>query len=279
MDLLLGLAAAHLAVLTPAESQRYGLRAVDYQNRALSGFNLVLQNPHPDDESLLAMFVFSAYLGILEVAISRTAGASQKHSFVETMCALTRLFRGSQFVMKKAKEVMSDETWKSIFRDDDSKLRLRHQTIDHDDFPMPDGESLDDMLAEIDSFLPMQVDSHHSSSPRDGSADGREQAVKYLRRLTAIQVPDGRAAQLLSWPAMWTDDFMRDVQEGEPRCEAILACYGLTLRYLNDRWWAKDFGRDLVLEVASGSSSLVLGPFYTQLLGMMESSSDRSATI
>ncbi|KAF2160227.1 hypothetical protein M409DRAFT_29317 [Zasmidium cellare ATCC 36951] len=270
MDLLLGLSAAHLAVLKPAESMKYGLRAVNYQNRALSGFNIILQDPNPDTESLFAMFIFSAFRGILEVAISRTAGAQQKQSFVETLCALTRLFRGSKFIMKKAREAMSDETWNSIFRDEDSKLRIRHLTIDHDSFPMPEGEPLDDMLAQIDFYIPPREVGHEPSSHNAHLPDGRDQAVKYLRRLTAIQVPANRAGQLLSWPAMWTDGFIEDVSEGEPRCEAILACYGLTLRHLNDRWWAKDFGKDLVLEVASGSSSAILGPFYAQLLQMIE---------
>lgn len=78
MGLLLGLSAAHLAVLKPVESSTYGLRAVNYQNRALSGFNAALQDSRPSTDTLIAMFMFSGLLGILEVAISRTAGAQQK---------------------------------------------------------------------------------------------------------------------------------------------------------------------------------------------------------
>ncbi|KAK4609081.1 Zn(2)-C6 fungal-type transcription factor afumD [Fulvia fulva] len=271
MDLFMALAATHLATSNPAEASKYIVHAIRYQNRAFGRFSGVLVDPKVED--CLPMFLFSAMLGILQLALSRVprpTDQSQSIPPIETLLELRRLWRGSKSILQHSRGIMSSENYQSIFDDDEAPRREHLKTpVSDKDLQGECYGPLNDLLNLVDATFPADSTSFpipiQEIDPAAVSDDEAcKLAVAWLRRITGLHL-SSRPAQLLAWPVVIPEKFLHLVQAENPRAQAICACYGFLLRRLNDRWWAHGFGQDLILQLASPRNRAIYAEFYRRL--------------
>ncbi|EME38908.1 hypothetical protein DOTSEDRAFT_180893 [Dothistroma septosporum NZE10] len=271
MDLYMALAATHLATLNPAEASRYTVHAIRYQNRAFGRFSGTLVDPKVED--CLPMFLFSAMLGILQLALSRIPQpADHLTPPIETLLELRRLWKGSRSILQHSKNMMPPDAYASIFDNDEDEPRRSHIRAPPTNSDLQ-GECwlpLKDLLNLVETTFPSPTPTSFSITPDDvdnpdiSDDDACKIAIAYLRRVTAVHLSH-RPALLLAWPVIIADKFLHLVHEEHPRAQAICACYGFLLRRLNDRWWARGFGQDLILQLASTSNRDVYKEFYGRI--------------
>lgn len=242
LDLHLALGATHLACIHREPS--YVEHAIRFQNRGLAKFQRMLQD-FPRPEECLPMFAFSATLGILHFGLSRAPHSDGGISSpcINAFCEVGQLWRGSRSILSLAKQVLSEEQYADLFVDQVAAQEFIHGRP----------QNLQDATAEIEA----EIDQIEELIDEECVGERREllRGTLVVFRRISLYHSTSRPALLTAFCVAAPDGFMDLLRGANPHASIITGLYGALLNRLDDRWWSKGFGVDLMNEVSVGCNN------------------------
>lgn len=240
LDACMAIAAAHLALLKPEQCHGYAAHAIHFQSRALARFREALRGTHTANE-FVALEHFSETFTLLHIALSRVPGHNEtRGSCVAALCEFRQLSRGTDSIRamaKAAQPVQAEAT-------DPTSI---HEHVAHY------GEEAEEEASDFRAALYLQIDRLEALLQREGAYEDQacyKQATQVLRKSSAYY-KSSLAVMCIGFFVLVDDRYVELLTQRDAGARLIAGIYGLLLHGINDRWWARDLGRDLVEEVRS----------------------------
>lgn len=237
------------AALTERDRRRYVTAAIKYQALALSSFHPQLDRITAS--SYEAVLCFSMVLMVLALAsaqfVADLAGDDERSNMVQNSILHFELIRGCGAVLASNATYLEELPYaRKLTRFDD----LSRTTLDAD---------TEAALARLHEANDRRIKSsiHESCESRASHVQHWEackKAIALLHDCFAKCVNLDYRGYVLGWLNMAGDDYVRAIQADDHVALLVLMCWGVLVETLSQEvWWAKDFGRLLVEEVASRS--------------------------
>lgn len=235
MDSLLALSSLHVAndlasantddIEIPtsdrSKSEDYIIDALHYQNQATPAFCVALEHISPSNCN--ALFACSAIM--MACAVLSSLSQSGEDAGMSTLTALLPFIKGVHVVIDRAREWLASGPFGLIMQchpDEDWLL-----------FQLEDVELLPSGIRKL-----YCLQSHAS--------DVCTRAIVMLGKCY-VQAD----AMVLPWLVVVGDEFVGFVQQGRPMALLIYMCWGVLLNRPEGIWWARAFGRKLVVQLIS----------------------------
>jgi len=227
--LLFAFALLHLAHLDTTETIRYQSLSSTYQSRAVSQFHSLLTSCPGNHESY---YVFGGLLGTYLWASSRLDRQIGLGNPSTTLIGLSRVWQ---------------QPWgiPEVFL----VAEKRYQA--------PEGSRV---LAQdvMDAFDNLHVCLGTRSTPTRDSVQENSaypcvlgNALKILRRAFEAFSAEAKTREALGFVVDVGQDFIDIFEKGDQHSRLIVMYFGVLLHHaLDDRWWAQDFGKELVDELS-----------------------------
>lgn len=243
LDALLSVTSLHLAFMRPHKALTYAETALRYQNSAFASFRLALSSVSRDVCQAQALFFSSVLTGIVTLALPRACPAFSDRSPTATVMATSEMWRGTAAVLDLTKDVLGDERFRALFPEPEMKETENNPLI------------IDPGFEDISQKLCSCVLEHtpDDASPDDNGRDQREiymGSIEELRKCFVLFKELRPLSGVFHWPAIVTPEFMILLKLGQPLARLVVICYAVLLHGVNDRWFAKDAGRQLFEEVS-----------------------------
>ncbi|KAJ5185896.1 Protein of unknown function DUF3468 [Penicillium cf. griseofulvum] len=232
MSGILALASMHIATTCePSEGAlQYYETGLQYYNRSLTPFRNAIDSitPHNCD----AVFAHSIVMIAISIASPRLIVTKDEcTSITENIVILFQLLQGVKKIMQVSKswiklELFSQgEYWKKTPTELD-----------------PDTEAALTHLAALNDQVMIGIYSNQHRINKN--------VIAHLRHCYAKFAHSADPAPVLAWLAAVDKDFVENLRCRQPFSLLILMYWGVLLRELDEqRWWARDSGRALVLEL------------------------------
>lgn len=234
---LYAVTAFEIADSCPNDFVRYGSAALEYQDSAISGFqaqlNVIAQDNHE------AILYFSILLTTLTMAsaqfVKANGGLASK---VQNSLELHALARGINLVMKNNKACLTNP----LFRKIKPIHQLPRTPLD------TNTERAIDRLNTLNENRTAQSLSEHGESQY---AKGCKNALYWLRECFETCLRRDNRSYALPWISFGGEDYVAAIKEGDRLALIILMHWGVLLQPLGHyHWWARDYGINLVDEIA-----------------------------
>ncbi|GAB7345726.1 hypothetical protein MBLNU457_4000t1 [Dothideomycetes sp. NU457] len=231
--LLLAFTLLHLAHLDPTETMHYQSLSSTYQSRAVSQFQALLTSCPGNHESY---YVFGGLLGLYLWASSRLDRQIGLGNPSTTLIALSRVWQ---------------QPWgiPDVFQVAEKRYKA------------PDGSRVlsKDVVEAFDNLSVLSRTRTHSTqltreSMQENAAYPHcvlEKALSILRRAFEAFAAEAKTREILGFVVDVGQDFIDLFEKGDQHSRLIVMYYGVLLHHaLDDRWWAQDFGKELVDELS-----------------------------
>nr|POE89893.1 hypothetical protein CFP56_20362 [Quercus suber] len=228
---IFSLTSFHLASLNPEEAMDRVKDGVDYQVSASSLCRRTLSNMTAND--VVAMFFCSALMGMLALgyhAVDRSGRSEPTPS--DTVIQLSQLWRGTTGVLMAARDLVDQATIKVMFP------TTPENRADHTPLPAP-FSSAQTFIEKLRS----RAASHLHYNAYQETIDRLQDGFRSVCHRSAPKM-------ILGWMPIVPVVYMDHLAQREPLACAIALVYGVLLRELEQVWWAANFGKDLVEEMA-----------------------------
>ncbi|KAG9858969.1 hypothetical protein KCU68_g290, partial [Aureobasidium melanogenum] len=227
LNALLALSARHLSFEDPT----WDWAALDYENRALTGFQLVLGSL--DSSNYEAIFACSILIMIFSLAQSHWQHSRQLSDALVDVLELRQFLAGVGLVHQNYSDLLRLSSFGTLFNPHTpGNLESGNGT----------GVPLPEMCRIVDSVLViLRVDA------ADGMhRESHSNAISELSQAMGAYCSGGIMSGIMTWPVTLNDDYVSLIEMRDPMALAILAHYGVIIHLLQDRWWAADAGKRLV---------------------------------
>jgi hypothetical protein len=232
MSGILALASMHIATTCePSEGPlKYYETGLQYYNRSLTPFRNAIDTITP--QNCDAVFAHSIVMIAISIASPRLiVSKDESTSITENIVILFQLLQGVKKIMQVSKswiklELFSQgEYWKKTPTELD-----------------PDTEAALTHLAALNDQVMIGIYSNQHGINKN--------VIAHLRHCYAKFARSADPAPVLAWLAAVDKDFVDSLRCRQPFSLLILMYWGVLLRELDEqRWWARDSGRALVLEL------------------------------
>ncbi|KAG9669625.1 hypothetical protein KCU99_g6803, partial [Aureobasidium melanogenum] len=227
LNALLALSARHLSFEDPT----WDWAALDYENRALTGFQLVLGSL--DSSNYEAIFACSILIMVFSLAQSHWQHSRQLSDALVDVLELRQFLAGVGLVHQSYSDLLRLSSFGTLFNPHTpGNLESGNGT----------GVPLPEMCRIVDSVLViLRVDAADSMH-----GDSHANAISELSQAMGAYCSGGIMTGIMTWPVTFTDDYVNLIETRDPMALAILAHYGVIIHLLRNRWWAVDAGKRLV---------------------------------
>lgn len=227
--LLFAFTLLHLAHLDPLEAVRYQSLSSTYQSRAVSQFQALLTSCPGNHESY---YVFGGLLGTYIWASSRLDRHTGFDNPSTTLIGLSRVWQqpwGIPEVFQAAEK---------RYQPPEGSRVLAKDVL----------EAFDNLCVLVETNLSATRDSVQENSSHPCVLDN---ALKVLRRAFEAFAAEAKTREALGFVVDVGQDFIDMFEHGCQHSHLIVMYFGVLLHHaLDDRWWAQDFGKELVGELS-----------------------------
>ncbi|KAK2754018.1 hypothetical protein FQN54_007187 [Arachnomyces sp. PD_36] len=222
----------------PNEFARYGSSALEYQDRAISGFQAQLNVIGDDNHE--AILYFSILLTTITLASAQYVAASgMLANKLQTTFELHALAVGIKVVMKNNKACFGNPLFRKV-----KPLPQMPKT------PLnADTETALNRLTELNESRTHLVVNGHDQQQQYAAAC--KTALFWLRECFLTCLCRENRSYALPWISLSGEDYITAVKERDQLALIILMYWGVLLQPLGHaHWWATDFGIKLVDEIS-----------------------------
>lgn len=246
MSGMLALAALHIAHSLPQPASfSYIDTALEYYNLAVPPFRLALDNITPVNcEPVLAHSVITTALGIALPRMTadrdrRSSPAMITPSITENITSLFELLQGVGNIFKITRPWLHQHDGTIFASKSDFWIRPAADRVD------------DDTELALKRLATLNDDTLDTANPSQHRIN--QDAITLLHRCFRRFALISNIDAVLAWLAMVDKGFVVAVQRRQPLPVLILMHWGVLLHELDGRrWWARNSGRALIVELAAG---------------------------
>ena len=230
MHEVLAFSALHMAHLSSANRGRYEESGVLHEQLALKLFMPVFNCITSDNWH--AIFAFTALLGLVRLALPQRP---QLGSEIDRLIEFLQLMRGPLMHIACSRQFLTRRGLGVLFDVDDTT----HESVGRLYAPDLGGA----VLASLQSLRDLNRSIVKAENVRNAYTESIDDLQTAFDRI--IMSPRKRSLVFL-WPVILKDPYMKLLQARQPMALVILAHYGVILHTINDQWWARALGSQLV---------------------------------
>lgn len=231
LDSIMSLSAMHLAFLEPSNNWTH--TALEYQDRAVSGFRNVLNHITP--QNCEAAFVCSVLITMLNFALPGICEERGSTDAVADLLSTRFMLQGVTAVVLQAQEQIRKGPF-GIWQFKD--LLINVKDMDASSPATPEAHvSVGDAFKRLQSIkrtLKLDINEPYTAT------------IGWLEKAFHLYCSDRSTAGLFSWPILVDQGFVDLLKQGDSLATLVFAHYGAVLHLLHDRWWARNAGRSIV---------------------------------
>ncbi|KAJ5082221.1 hypothetical protein N7532_011264 [Penicillium argentinense] len=243
LDSLLAMTALHLASLEAENRMTWLDTAVRYQSQACAGLGKIL--PEISLQHYEPAFVSSVFIMLFAIGFHATSADNGPGDPLSPVLEVRTLLSGAAMLFNRFNEVGSDgelSGWLCI-PETEERLKASKQ----------DGDGVSDDNTE--KLLNLHKDIMVSIEKLKKTIDSEQRVHQAVYKTTwellnhAIQPWPKIGAQggIIAWPLFITDQLLSLLQEGDWLARILFMHWGVAMRLLYNRWYVRDWGRQLVL--------------------------------
>ncbi|RYP88501.1 hypothetical protein DL769_000268 [Monosporascus sp. CRB-8-3] len=259
------------------DATKYERIALEYYNRGSATFRALLADIPPNTYHL--MFIFATAAAVMVLGLPQATGDSEVEvTALGRIITLADLFSGALLIVCAGWDKLVDAPYP--FREalsvkiDSPEILDPNCPVERDGLPyrLASLDLLDDEIKTALARLDSVNDELHGPGQEVGegqdAAEGEARSVHEVNRLAIFWLKENFAERAvkgycLSFFSLAGQDFAAAMKDAEPVALFILLHWAVELDAAGrDHWWAKDLGRQLVIEISDilQSSQLVLMP-------------------
>ncbi|KAI5204148.1 hypothetical protein E4T39_03820 [Aureobasidium subglaciale] len=231
LDALLALSARQLSIDGSEGASNWDRVALEYQNKALTGFQLVLGET--DLSNCQAIFACSILIMVFSMAQSHIQGNNHLSDALVDMLELRQFIAGIGTVQNGHHDYLRLTSFGALFTPHTPSYM---ESEDSTGVPLPE------MCRMVDSTL----ERLRRDIPSDADAKSYSDAISGLQQAMQMYCTGGLFSGIMGWPVTLADNIIHVIENREPFALAILAHYGIIVHLLHNRWWARSSGKRLV---------------------------------
>ncbi|KAI5248456.1 hypothetical protein E4T42_05643 [Aureobasidium subglaciale] len=244
LDALLALSARQLVIDASMKGSTWDRAALEYQNKALTGFQLVLGDVNLSNCE--AVFACSILIMVFSMAQSHIEGKNHLSDAILDILELRQFLSGIGLVKNEYLDYLRLTSFGALFtphtptqiESDDSTGVLLPDMCRSRLMPVT-GLTCARMVESTLEHLRRDI-------PDDASAKSYSDAISCLQQAMQMYCTGGIFSGIMIWPVTLGDNIIHVFENREPLALAILAHYGIIIHLLRDRWWARSSGKRLV---------------------------------
>lgn len=230
MDGILALASLHIALEDPEKRQPFTTYALSYHNRALQQFSDALASINPDNCD--ALFAFALITALLSFAFCDSRISAVSRTPFENVLFISRLLRGLGTLVDNHEKWLRDGKLKGLFIYTPYSGTPNRRS----------GEAMHSARQAIfESIAGMAEDERGVY----------EAAVGILDACHGVDSNSVNIEGLVTFPVMIHERIITDICDSRHSALQVLLYYGMLMSQLEDRWWARMFGKQLVNDINS----------------------------
>ena len=234
MDIIISLAATHLARKSPTESRDYERKAIMLRNRAMKSAMPSLAHISPSNCD--ALFAFTGMIALSIFAVPENAHEGSTLSPVDEIVSFFPLVRGVGNLLRSGDTLAwVSEGCLQVLIEPRGRWPVAWQK---DNCLLP--ADLNPKMDQLDVL-------NEETSCKEEERQFYASAIRALRTAFGkfITNPDGRSA-LFVWGGIIPDELLTAMHAHEPLALVLLAHYAVLIHYAKDCWWCGDRGARLI---------------------------------
>lgn len=233
VDGLLALASLHSASLDPASRQKNIAAFAVYHDRSLGAYQDELSKIN--DDNFAAVIVYSIIIIVLTIAASRGCDPLPATSLLDTIQHVSELLRGTSTILNAAEyDSLKSGRYGALFIVADP---------DAQDAPIP--ADVENAFRRLHECVARMEDP--TKKDRSALYHTTIEILKFAFRPLHVG-PNMRAA--VAWPITVDQSIFGLLRVRDPMTLLIFVHYGVLYLQAHERWWARDFGRQLIYELS-----------------------------
>ncbi|KAI4717978.1 hypothetical protein E4T48_05874 [Aureobasidium sp. EXF-10727] len=227
LNALLALSARQISFDDPS----WDWAALEYENRALTGFQHVLGTL--DANNCEPIFACSILIMVFSLAQSHWQHSRQLSDALVDILELRQFISGVGLVHRDYSDLLHLSSFGPLFNP---------HTPSDSGSGNGTGVPLPDMCRVVDATLELLL----TESSKTANSKSHSAAISLLQHAMSSYCTGGIMSEIMTWPVTLGDEYVILIDARDPLALAILAHYGVTIHLLRDRWWAADAGKRLV---------------------------------
>ncbi|THY42548.1 hypothetical protein D6C97_09530 [Aureobasidium pullulans] len=231
LDALLALSARHLSLDDPANAASWDCAALDYENKALTGFQLAIGSIV--SSNCEAIFACSILIMVFSLAQSHWQEDNHFSDALVDILELRQFLVGIGVVQNDYHDYLRLSSFGVLFTPHTPRQ------IETDDST---GVPLSEMHRVVDTTL----ESMRAKIPDSTDTQSYSDAISSLQQAMHVYCTGGLFSGIMAWPVGLGEGIIQLIENKEPLAIAILSHYGIIIHLLRDRWWARNAGKRLV---------------------------------
>ncbi|KEQ93673.1 hypothetical protein AUEXF2481DRAFT_31238 [Aureobasidium subglaciale EXF-2481] len=231
LDALLALSARQLVIDASEKGSTWDRAALEYQNKALTGFQLVLGDVNLSNCE--AVFACSILIMVFSMAQSHMEGKNHLSDAILDILELRQFLSGIGLLQNEYHDYLRLTSFGVLFT---PHTPTQIESEDSTGVPLPD------MCRMVESTL----EHLRREIPDDVNAKSYSDSISDLQEAMQIYCTGGLFSGIMTWPVTLGDNMIHVIENREPLALAILAHFGIIIHLLRDRWWARSSGKRLV---------------------------------
>lgn len=237
LDAVLAIAALNKAQSNSSESEKYTSACLYYQNRTIREYQARLSSIN--DENCHAMFAVSALINVITFAMSRGTSSLPPTPPLETLLTSYKLLEGVKVVLHDRFEKVKLTQYGSLFNAP----------------KLPEDHTLSEEASHALHELHQRAAAVASPSASSINIETYTQTIKSLQE-SFRQAEHKHVNAVVAWPLIAGEKAIDLLKAGDPTMMLIFVHYGVLYLHVDDRWWARDFGRRLIWDLSESLHAL-----------------------
>ncbi|THX38168.1 hypothetical protein D6D08_10717, partial [Aureobasidium pullulans] len=205
--------------------------ALDYENKALEGFQLIL--PSLDSTNYEPIFACSVLIMVFSMTQSHSEPKSHPSDPVIDVLELRQFLIGIAIVQNDYHDLLRLSSFGALF-------------TPHTPGKTGYGDSPGIPTMDMCSIVHSTLETLRSEASETSNSKPYSDGISGLQQAMEAYTEGGLFSGIMAWPSGLNEDMVRLIEIREPLALAMLGHYGVIIHMLRDRWWARDTGKRLV---------------------------------
>ncbi|EKG17992.1 C6 transcription factor [Macrophomina phaseolina MS6] len=230
MDGILALASLHIALEDPEKRKPFTAHALSYHNRGLKAFSDALPSIDPDNCD--ALFAFGIITTLLTLALCDSRISAVSRTPFDNIVFISKLLKGIGTVVSGHRQWLHSGKFQGLLAKVDT----------------PSSVAPDETCGEAIASARQHI-FHYIAGMDESERSVYTAAVGMLDAYSGTESAGLDIGALVAFPLLMDERIVAHLCENRYPALQVLLYYGLLMSQLEDRWWARMFGRQLISDV------------------------------
>lgn len=232
-DVILAVAALHLATLEPSQRAEHIKSAMQYQDSGIRAFTEALSNV--SDDNINAIFSFSIIITVLNIA---STGICLDWNPSENLISIFELLKGVETVVMSSEEALKTGPLKTLLDPPNWGAEVEPDPIEQASRAEAMA-SLRERARAVSKYVGPQTYETYLAGIHS-LEEVYEQVVRF----------PGRHGIIIAWPLRAPRQLIALLKQGDPMGLLIWIHFGALALEIHEHWWGRDFGVLLIQDLS-----------------------------